>query len=495
MKKILSTFSFFLLTATSFAQTNEWQLLERLDSIVSDNGEITRFTYDEHFRIIARNTSLGDKLVRKEVSEYAEDGTLTNYCAYEEREGQFVPVRKKDRKVKDEGRCVEITDSAYVEDIKKMLPNICEVLTYDESGNLISRSTKEYDLLSDGKSYRQFDINYDAEGNKTDETITAPEYMLVREYKDGQLYVITRYEDLDGQWVIRESTVREYYESGALQNEYSYDYSGIIFYMKNFTVYDENGQKQKSQDTQRAYDYKYIRDEKGRVKEVQKYIAGSETLVDREEYHYDQLPIDSAYYTLCYTSGDVAPYAKYYYVPNSIVDGKVEGEYSVYEKVSADGSWISLNANGTYFSHSYADKVVQARYEVGDESITLYDYTVVMPMDYGKLIRREDRRSMDKSLSIASEEEIHYDKSLSGSLVAGLEDDYKVTYVLSRDAKGDEVKNTYYYTSLAETTSIANTYYPSTNTQSSLYNLQGQKILCPQKGINIKNGRKIIFNR
>ena len=102
---------------------------------------------------------------------------------------------------------------------------------------------------------------------------------------------------------------------------------------------------------------------------------------------------------------------------------------------------------------------------------------------------------MDKSLSIASEEEIHYDKSLSGSLVAGLEDDYKVTYVLSRDAKGDEVKNTYYYTSLAETTSIANTYYPSSNNQSSVYNLQGQKILCPQKGINIKNGRKIIFNR
>jgi hypothetical protein len=287
----------------------------------------------------------------------------------------------------------------------------------------------------------------------------------------------------------------EYYESGALKCKYSYDYSGIIFYMKDYVLYDENGEKVKSQENQQAYSYKYIRDEKGRVKEEQKFIADSETLVEREEYHYDKLPIDSAYYTLCYTSGDVAPYAKYYYVPNSIVDGKVEGEYSVYEKVSADGSWISLNANGTYFSHSYADKVVQARYEVGDESITLYDYTVVMPMDYGKLIRREDRRSMDKSLSIASEEEIHYDKSLSGSLVAGLEDDYKVTYVLSRDAKGDEVKNTYYYTSLAETTSIANTYYPSSNTQSSLYNLQGQKILCPQKGINIKNGRKIIFNR
>ena len=390
------------MTANAYAQTNGEQFLERLDSIVSDNGEITRFAYDDQFRIVAKNTSLGDKLVRKEVSEYAEDGTLTNYCAYEEREGQFVPVRKKDRKVKDEGRCVEITDSVYVEDIKKMSPNICEVLTYDENGNLISRSTKEYDLLSDGKSYKQLDVNYDAEGNKTDETITAPEYMLVREYKDGQLYVITRYEDLDGQWAIRESTVREYYESGALQNEYSYDYSGIIFYMKNFTVYDENGEKVKSQDTQRAYDYKCIRDEKGRVKEVQKYIAGSETLVDREEYHYDQLPIDSAYYTLCYASGEVAPYAKYYYIPNLVVNGKVDGGYSKYEKFAADGPWVSLTTDATSFSHSYADKSILVQYEVGDESVTLYDYTVVMPTDYGKLIRKEKLHSMDKSLVVAN---------------------------------------------------------------------------------------------
>lgn len=482
------------MTANTFAQTNEEQFLERLDSIVSDNGEITRFAYDDQFRIVAKNTSLGDKLVRKEVSEYAEDGTLTNYCAYEEREGQFVPVRKKDRKVKDEGRCVEITDSAYVEDIKKMLPNICEVLTYDESGNLISRSTKEYDLLSDGKSYRQFDINYDAEGNKTDETITAPEYMLVREYKDGQLYVITRYEDLDGQWVIRESTVREYYESGALQNEYSYDYSGIIFYMKNFTVYDENGQKQKSQDTQRAYDYKYIRDEKGRVKEVQKYIAGSETLVDREEYHYDQLPIDSAYYTLCYASGEVAPYAKYYYIPNLVVNGKVDGGYSKYEKFAADGPWMSLTTDAISFSHSYADKSILAQYEVGDESVTLYDYTVVMPTDYGKLIRKEKLHSMDKSLAIASEEEIHYDKSLSGSLIAGLEEEYKVMQVISRDGEGNEARRIYFYTPLGETTSIAD--IPQRlSVEYPVYNVHGQKLVSPQKGINIVGGRKVIIGR
>lgn len=493
MKKILSIFPLFLLTVTTFAQTNEGRFLEKLDSIVSDNGDITRFTYDEKFRIVTKNTFKSKKLVRREISEYEEDGALSAYCAYEDRESQLIPVRKKVRAVKD--KSVELSDSVYEESLKKLVVNTSEILTYDKNNNLVSLCKKMYDPKSDGKSYNLHEIYYDAEGNITGETIEGPEYKYTKEYKDGRLYVLTKYENRDGLWVILESTVREYYESGALKNEYTYDYSGIIFYMKDYVLYDENGEKVKSQENQQAYSYKYIRDEKGRVKEEKKFIADSETLVEREEYHYDKLPIDSAYYTLCYTSGDVAPYAKYYYVPNSIVDGKVEGEYSVYEKVSADGSWISLNANGTYFSHSYADKVVQARYEVGDESITLYDYTVVMPMDYGKLIRREDRRSMDKSLSIASEEEIHYDKSLSGSLVAGLEDDYKVTYVLSRDAKGDEVKNTYYYTSLVETTSIANTYYPSSNNQSSVYNLQGQKILCPQKGINIKNGRKIIFNR
>jgi hypothetical protein len=115
-------------------------------------------------------------------------------------------------------------------------------------------------------------------------------------------------------------------------------------------------------------------------------------------------------------------------------------------------------------------------------------------MDYGKLIRREDRRSMDKSLSIASEEEIHYDKSLSGSLVAGLEDDYKVTYVLSRDAKGDEVNSTYYYTHLGETTSIADI-SKMLSAQSSVYNIRGQRLESPQKGINIIGGRKVILSR
>jgi hypothetical protein len=264
--------------------------------------------------------------------------------------------------------------------------------------------------------------------------------------------------------------------------------------MKNFTVYGENGEKVKSQDTQRAYDYKYIRDEKGRVKEVQKYIAGSETLVDREEYHYDQLPIDSAYYTLCYASGEVAPYAKYYYIPNQIVNGKVDGGYSKYEKFAADGPWMSLTTDATSFSHSYADKSILAQYEVGDESVTLYDYTVVMPTDYGKLIRKEKLHSMDKSLAIASEEEIHYDKSLSGSLIAGLEEEYKVTQLISRDGKGNEVRRDYFYTPLGETTSIAD--IPQRlSVEYPVYNVHGQKLVSPQKGINIVGGRKVIIGR
>ena len=126
MKKILSIFSFFLLTATAFAQTNDGRFLERLDSIVCDNGMISKFTYDEQYRTVMKNTFMGDKLVRKEVSEYAEDGTLSSYCAYEEREGLFVLVHKKERVIKDDGRCVEFTDSVYVEDIKKMSSRTCE---------------------------------------------------------------------------------------------------------------------------------------------------------------------------------------------------------------------------------------------------------------------------------------------------------------------------------------------------------------------------------
>ena len=80
----------------------------------------------------------------------------------------------------------------------------------------------------------------------------------------------------------------------------------------------------KSQENQQAYSYKYIRDEKGRVKEIEKYPFDSEKIISREVFYYDQLPIDSAYYTLLYSSDATEPYAKYYYIPNQIVDGKVQ---------------------------------------------------------------------------------------------------------------------------------------------------------------------------
>ena len=79
MKKILSIFPLFLLTVTTFAQTNEGRFLEKLDSIVSDNGDITRFTYDEQFRIVTKNTFQSKKLVCREISEYEEDGALSAY--------------------------------------------------------------------------------------------------------------------------------------------------------------------------------------------------------------------------------------------------------------------------------------------------------------------------------------------------------------------------------------------------------------------------------
>ena len=64
---------------------------------------------------------------------------------------------------------------------------------------------------------------------------------------------MTKYVNKDGQWVIMESTVREYYEDGALKSEYTYDYSGIIFYMKDYVLYNENGEKVKSQEEQQVY--------------------------------------------------------------------------------------------------------------------------------------------------------------------------------------------------------------------------------------------------
>ena len=484
MKKILYIFPFFLLTATAFAQTNEGRFLERLDSIVCDNGMISKFTYDEQFRTVMKNTFMGDKLVRKEVSEYTEDGTLSSYCVYEEREGQFVLVHKKGCIVKDDGRCVEITDSVYVDDLKKMSPNTCETLTYDENGNLISRCTMEYDLQSDGKSYKLHDINYDAEGNKTEEVIVGPEYKYTKEYKDGRLYVMTKYENRDDQWVVMESTVREYYDTGVLKSEYTYDYSGVVFYMKNYIEYDENGEKIKSQEELQTYRYKYIRDEKGRVKEIDKSLFGSDEIVSREVFYYDQLPIDSAYYTLLYSSDATEPYAKYYYIPNLIVDGKMVGGYSVYEKSVSDGSWGNLMADDNELSHSFGDKNISAHYEENDETISFTDYTLITYTDYGKIIRKQENGSL------ISEDEIYYDKSLSGSLIAGLEEKYKVSQVISRDADGNEMKGIYFYTSLVENTSVARL---SSISHPSVYNLHGQRFEYPQKGINIIEGRKIIF--
>ena len=485
MKKIPTVIFVLLLSVTSLAQTTQY--VERLDSIVSDNGDIVKFTYGELFRTVMKNTFLGDKLVRKEVYEYAEDGTLSNYCAYEEKEGQFVLVHKKERVIKDDGRCVEFTDSVYVEDIKKMSPRTCETKTYDENNNLISRCTKAYDLQSDGKSYNLHEINYDADGNRTGETIVGPEYKYTKEYKKGRLYVLTKYENRENQWVTLESMVRDYYETGVLKTEYTYDYSdGIVFYMNRYTEYASNGEKIKSQEELQTYNYKYIRDEKGRVKEIEKYPFGSEKFISREVFYYDQLPIDSAYYTLIYTSNATEPYAKYYYIPNKIVDGKVEGDYSVYEK--SDGSWMDVMANGDGLSHSFDDKIISAHYEVNDETINFFDYTHITFTDYGKKIRKQGKEIL------ASEEEIYYDKSLSGTLIAGLEEDYKVSFVISRDADGKEVKNIYFYTSLAETTSVTGISSMRSHNPS-VYNLHGQRLTYPQKGINIIEGRKMIFDR
>ncbi len=485
MKKIPTVIFVLLLSVTSLAQTTQY--VERLDSIVSDNGDITRFTYDEQMRYVTKDIYQNEKLIRKEVYEYAEDGTLSNYCAYEEKEGQFVLVHKKERVIKDDGRCVEFTDSVYVEDIKKMSSRTCETKTYDENNNLISRCTKAYDLQSDGKSYNLHEINYDADGNRTGETIVGPEYKYTKEYKNGRLYVLTKYENRESQWVTLESMVRDYYETGVLNKEYTYDYSdGIVFYMNRYTEYASNGEKIKSQEELQTYNYKYIRDEKGRVKEIEKYPFGSEKFISREVFYYDQLPIDSAYYTLIYTSNATEPYAKYYYIPNKIVDGKVEGDYSVYEK--SDGSWMDVMANGDGLSHSFDDKIISAHYEVNDETINFFDYTHITFTDYGKKIRKQGKEIL------ASEEEIYYDKSLSGTLIAGLEEDYKVSFVISRDADGKEVKNIYFYTSLAETTSVTGISSMRSHNPS-VYNLHGQRLTYPQKGINIIEGRKMIFDR
>ena len=49
---------------------------------------------------------------------------------------------------------------------------------------------------------------------------------------------------------------------------------------------------------------------KGRVKEIEKYPFDSEKIISREVFYYDQLPIDSAYYTLLYSSGDATSHSQ-----------------------------------------------------------------------------------------------------------------------------------------------------------------------------------------
>ena len=490
MRRILFAFSFLLLSVLSSAQSTQY--VEKLDSIMSDNGDITRFKYDEQLRVVEKSVFQNDRLVRKEVTEYAEDGEFSDFCVYEERKRNdeivLVPVRRKVRAVKDNGGCIELRDFVEVEGKEKLVRSNLDVFAYDENGELTERLTIEYDLKSD-EAYNQHHVNYDAEGNKTRETVTvAQEYSFAKEYKDGKLYLVTKLLNKDGQWAIKESTVKEYYESGALKCEYSYDYSDVIFYMKDYVLYDENGEKVKSLENQQTFTYKYTRDEKGRVKEVQKYLLDSDELVDREVYYYDVLPIDSAYYTLRYAKDETEPYAKYYYIPDCMAEGKVEGEYSVYVEDKESGSWINQTSIDNALSHSYADKTITAHYNVNDETITFSDYTLINFTDYGKVVKKQEKGLL------VSEEEVYYDKSLSGSLVAGLEEDYKVNYVISRDAENNEVKNTYFYTHLGETTSIADV---STvlSTQSSVYNIQGQRLESPQKGINIIGGRKVILSR
>ena len=490
MRRILFAFSFLLLSVLSSAQSTQY--VEKLDSIMSDNGDITRFKYDEQLRVVEKSVFQNDRLVRKEVTEYAEDGEFSDFCVYEERKRNdeivLVPVRRKVRAVKDNGGCIELRDFVEVEGKEKLVRSNLDVFAYDENGKLTERLTIEYDLKSD-EAYNQHHVNYDAEGNKTRETVTvAQEYSFAKEYKDGKLYLVTKLLNKDGQWAIKESTVKEYYESGALKCEYSYDYSGIIFYMKDYVLYDENGEKVKSLENQQTFTYKYTRDEKGRVKEVQKYLLDSDELVDHEVYYYDVLPIDSAYYTLRYAKDETEPYAKYYYIPDCMAEGKVEGEYSVYVEDKESGSWINQTSVDNALSHSYADKTITAHYNVNDETITFSDYTLINFTDYGKVVKKQEKGLL------VSEEEVYYDKSLAGSLVAGLEEDYKVNYVISRDAENNEVKNTYFYTHLGETTSIADV---STvlSTQSSVYNIQGQRLESPQKGINVIGGRKVILSR
>ena len=174
MKKIPTIIFVLLLSVTSLAQTTQY--VERLDSIVSDNGGITRFKYDEQLRVVEKGVFQNDRLVRKEVTEYAEDGEFSDFCVYEERkcndEIVLVPVRRKVRAVKDNGGCIEWRDFVEVEGKEKLVQSNLDVFAYDENGKLTERLTIAYDLKSD-EAYNQHRVCYEAEGNKTQEIIIA----------------------------------------------------------------------------------------------------------------------------------------------------------------------------------------------------------------------------------------------------------------------------------------------------------------------------------
>ena len=158
----------------------------------------------------------------------------------------------------------------------------------------------------------------------------------------------------------------------------------------------------------------------------------------------------------------------------------------MYEKSASDGSWADSMVNGNELSHSFGDKAVFAHYEVNDETVTFSDYTLTTFTDYGKKVRKQDNGVM------VGEKDIYYDKSLSGSLIAGLDEEYKVSHVINRDADGNEVKSVYFYASTSETSSIAR--ISSTRScNPSVYNLLGQRLSYPQRGINIMDGRKIMI--
>ena len=161
MRRILFAFPFLFLPVLSSAQSTQY--VEKLDSIMSDNGEIARFKYDEQFRVVEKKVFQNDRLIRKEVTKYAEDGMYSDFCVYEERKRNdeivFVPVHRKVRTVRDNGSCIEIKDSVEVEGQEKLVRSNLDVFAYDENGKLTERLMIAYDLKND-EAYNQHHVNY-----------------------------------------------------------------------------------------------------------------------------------------------------------------------------------------------------------------------------------------------------------------------------------------------------------------------------------------------